>query len=52
MRFSDRCYTGDKKQYTSINGFNFNFTNICGVRKGMVSGCYLFLTYIIGLYGQ
>ena len=52
MGFSDHCYTSDKKQYASVNGFNSNFTNICGVRKGMVSGCYLFLTYISGLYEQ
>ena len=52
MRFSDRCYTGDKKQYISINGFNSNFTNICGVRKGLLSGCHLFLTFDSDLYRQ
>ena len=55
MGLSDHCfafYIIDRKEYTSINGFNSNFTNICGVRKGMVSGCYLFLTYISGLYEQ
>ena len=55
MRFSDHCfafYISDRKQYTSINGFNSNLTNIYGVRKGLVSGCHLFLTYISGLYGQ
>ena len=45
-------YISDRKQYTSINGFNFNFTNIYGVRKGLVSGCRLFLTYISDLYRQ
>ena len=55
MGFSDNCfafYISDRKQYTSINGFNSNLTNIYGVRKGLVSGCHLFLTYISGLYGQ
>ena len=55
MGFSDHCYTfyiSDRKQYTSINGFDSNFTNICGLRKGLVSGCHLFLTYISRLYGQ
>ena len=55
MGFSDHCfafYISDRKQYTSINGFNSNLTNIYGVRKGLVSGCHLFLTYISGLYGQ
>ena len=55
MGFSDHCfafYISDRKQYTSINGFNSNLTNIYGVRKGLVSGCHLFLTYIGGLYEQ
>ena len=52
MGFSDHCfafYISDRKQYTSINGFNSNLTNIYGVRKGLVSGLQLFLTYISGL---
>ena len=55
MGFSDHCfafYISDRKQYTSINVFNSNFTNIFGVRKGLVSGYHLFLTYISGLYRQ
>ena len=55
MGFSDHCfafYISDRKQYTSINVFNSNFTNILGVRKGLVSGYHLFLTYISGLYRQ
>ena len=55
MGFSDHCfafYMSDRKQYTSINVFNSNFTNIFGVRKGLVSGYHLFLTYISGLYRQ
>ena len=55
MGFSDHCfafYISDRKQYTSINGFNSNLTNIYGVRKGLVSGLHLFLTYSSGLYGQ
>ena len=36
----------DRKQYTSINGFNSDLTNIT---KGLVSGRQLFLTYICGL---
>ena len=55
MGFYDHCfafYINDRKQYTSINGFNSNLTNIYGVRIGLVSGCHLFLTYISGLYGQ
>ena len=43
MGFSDNCfafYISDRKQYTSINGFNSNFTKIYGVRKGLVSGCH------------
>ena len=53
--FSDHCFAffiSERKQYTSINCFNSNCTNIYGVRKGLVSGYQLFLTYIIGLYGQ
>ena len=52
---SDHCltfYISDRKQYTKINGFDSNFTNIYGARKGLVSGCHLLLTYISGLYGQ
>ena len=50
LGFSDHClYISDRKQYTWINGFNSNFTNIYGVRKGLVSGCHLFLTYVGGL---
>ena len=45
-------YISNRKQYTSINCFNSNVTNIYGVRKGFVSGCHLFLTYIIDLYAQ
>ena len=55
MEFSDHyfvVYISDRKQYTSINGFNSNLTNIYGVRKGLVSGRHLFLTYISRLYGQ
>ena len=55
MRFSDQCvafYISDRKQYTSINCFNSNFTNIYGAHKGLASGCHLFFTYISGLYGQ
>ena len=55
MGFSDYCfafYISDREQYISINGFNSNLTNIYGVRKGLVSGFHLFLTYISGLYGQ
>ena len=55
MGFSDNCfafYISDRKQYTSINGFNSNFTKIYGARKGLVSGFHLFLTYISGLYWQ
>ena len=55
MGFSDHClafYISDRKQYTSINVFNSNFTNIFGVRKGLASGYHLFLTYISGLYRQ
>ena len=55
MGFSDHCfafYISDRKQYTSVNVFNSNFTNIFGVRKGLVSGYHLFLTYISGLYRQ
>ena len=40
---------GDRKQYTSINGFNFDLTNIYGVPKSSVYGSHLFLTYISGL---
>ena len=50
--FSNHCfafYTSDRKQYTSINGFNSNFTNIYGVHKGLVSGL---VSYISGLYGN
>ena len=55
MGFSNHCFAfhiSDRKQYTSINGFNSNLTNIYGVRKGLVSGRHLFLTYISGLYVQ
>ena len=55
MKFSDYCfafYISDRKQYTSINSFNSSFTKIYGVRKGLVSGCHLFLSYISGLYWQ
>ena len=55
MGFSDHCfafYISNRKQYTSINGFNSNFTNICGVRKGLLSGCHLFLTFDSDLYRQ
>ena len=55
MGFSDHCFTfyiSNRKQYTSRNGFNSNFTNIYGVRNGLVSGCHLFLIYISGLIGQ
>ena len=55
MGFSDHCfafYISDRKQYTSINGFNFNLTNTYDVRKGLVAGSHLFFTYISGLYGQ
>ena len=55
MGFSDHYfafYMSDRKQYTSINVFNSNFTNIFGVRKGLVSGYHLFLTYISGLHRQ
>ena len=45
-------YISDRKQYTSINGFNSNFTNIYGVHRGLVSGRHLFLTYISSLHGQ
>ena len=48
MKFSDHCfafYISGRKQYTSINDFHSNFTNIYSVRKGLVSGCHLFLTY-------
>ena len=39
----------DRKQYTSISGFNSDLTNIHGVLKGLVSDRHLFLTYISGL---
>ena len=55
MGFSDHCfefYISDRKQYTSINGFNFSLTNKYGAHKGLVSGCHPFLTYISGLYRQ
>ena len=55
MGFFDHCfafYISLRKQYTSINDSNSNLTNIYGVRKGLISGCQLFLTYISGLYGQ
>ena len=55
MAFSDHSftfYTSDRKEYTSIDGFNSNLTNIYGVRKGLGSGRHLFLIYINGLYGQ
>ena len=55
MRFSDHCFAfciSDRKQYTSINGFNSSVTNIYGVHKVLVSGRHLFLTYISGLYAQ
>ena len=55
MGFPDHCfafYISDRKQYTSINGFNFSLTNKYGVRIGWVSGCHPFLTYISGLYRQ
>ena len=52
-------YVSDSKQYTSINGFNSNIwcikvygvynSNIYGVRKDLISGCHLFLTFISGL---
>ena len=42
-------YISDWKQFTSINGFNSDFTNICGEPKGLASGRHLFLTYISGL---
>ena len=45
-------YVIDRKQYTSINGFNSSLTNIYGIRKGLVSGCHLLLTHISGLYGR
>ena len=55
MGLSDHCfafYIIERKEYTLTNGFNSNFTNIYGVRLGLVSGCHLFLTYISSLYGQ
>ena len=55
MRFSDHCfafYISDRKQYTSINGFNSNLTNIYDLCKGLVSVRCLLLTYISGLYEQ
>ena len=42
-------YISDRKQYTSINGFNSDLTNIYGVPKGSVQGSHLFFTYISGL---
>ena len=50
MGFSDHCFAfhiSDRKQYTLLNGFNSNLINIYGVRKSLVSGGHLFLTYII-----
>ena len=55
MGFSDHCfafYISDRKQYSSINGFNSNLTNIYDVRKGLVSGYHLFFTNISRLYEQ
>ena len=55
MGFFYHCfafYISDRKQYTLINGFNFNLIKIYGVRKGLISVHHLFLTYISGLYGQ
>ena len=48
MGLANHCfafYIGDWKQYTSINGFNSDFTNIYGERLGR----HLFLAYISGL---
>ena len=42
-------YISDWKQYTLINGFNSDLTNIYCEPKGLVSGRYLFLTYISGV---
>ena len=52
MGLANHCfafYISDWKQYTSINGFNSDLTNIYGEPQGLVSGCHLFFTYISGL---
>ena len=52
MGLANHCfvfYISDWKQYTSINGFNSDLTNISGEPQGLVSGRHLFLTYISGL---
>ena len=41
-------YIIDRKQYTSINGFNSNLTSTYGLPKDLVSGRHLFLTYTGG----
>ena len=52
MGLDNHCfafYISGWKQYTSINGFNSDFINICGEPKCLVAGRHLFLTYISDL---
>ena len=42
-------YIINRKQFTSINGLNYDITNIYGVSKLLVTGRHFFLTDINGL---
>ena len=46
-----KSYLTDRKQYVSINGYNFSLSSIAyGVPQGSVLGLLLFLLHIIDLH--